>query len=142
MHHHKITIMVNFIIVSEYSGGPVPGARVKIGCGPLYSLERVQELVSAPGRLRLWTRGCVLKVQDLGWDEDDVAQLLLGLTAADYKDSEWCDNGKGAWAACDAYTIRRREWVEAARKELTIEYFLKFAIGKTGALVLMVSCHT
>lgn len=134
--------MVNFSIVSEYSGGPTPGDRVKIGSGPLYALARVQGLVSASGRLTLWTKRCRLKVQDLGWDADDVAQLLLSLTAADYKDSEWCDNGKSAWAACDAYTVSRREWVEATRKELNIEYFLKFAIGKTGTLVLMVSCHT
>lgn len=134
--------MVNFLIVSEYIGDLEPGDRVKIASGPLYALERVQGLVSASGRLTLWTKRCRLKVQDLGWDADDVAQLLLSLTVVDYKDSEWCDNGKGAWAACDAYTIRRREWVEAARKELTIEYFLKFAIGKTGTLVLMVSCHT
>ena len=134
--------MVKFIIVSEYSGGPAPGDRVKIGAGPLYSLERVQGLVSKSGGLLLWTRKCSRDVANLAWDADDVAELIQSLTASDYKDSEWCDNGKGAWAACDAYTFRRREWVEAARKEMTVEYFLKFAIGKTGALVLMVSCHT
>lgn len=134
--------MVNFIIVSEYSGGPTPGDRVKIDGGPLYSLERVQGLVSAPVQLRLWTKRCRVKVQELGWDAEDVAELVQCLSLHDYKDSEWCENGKGAWAACDAYAIRRREWVEAARKEMTVEYFLKFAIGKTGALVLMVSCHT
>lgn len=134
--------MVNYIIVSDYSGGSTPGDRVKIGGGPLYSLERVQGLVSKSGGLLLWTRKCSRDVANLTWDEDDVAELIQSLTTSDYKDSEWCDNGKGAWAACDAYTIRRREWVEAARKEMTVEYFLKFAIGKTGALVLMVSCHT
>jgi hypothetical protein len=134
--------MVTFIIVSEYSGGPIPGDRVKIGGGPLYSLERVQGLVRAPAQLTLWTKRCRLKVQELGWDAEDVAELVAALRPADYQDSEWCDNGKGAWAACDAYSIRRSEWIEAARKEMTVEYFLKFAIGKTGALVLMVSCHT
>lgn len=134
--------MVNFIIVSEYSGGPTPGDRVKIDGGPLYSLERVQGLVSKSGSVFLWTTKCRRDVPNLGWDEDDVAELVQCLSLDDYKDSEWCDNGKGAWAACDAYTIRRREWIEAARKEMTVEYFLKFAIGKTGALVLMVSCHT
>ena len=133
--------MVNFIVVSEYSGGPTPGDRVKIGGGPLYPLERVQALASKPGGLLLWTRKCVRDVANLTWDADDVASVISALTPGDYKDSEWCDNGR-AWAACDAYTIRRREWVETARKELTIEYFLKFAIGKTGPLVLMVSCHT
>lgn len=133
--------MVNFLVVSEYSGGPTPGDRVKIGGGPLYSLERVQGLLSQSGRLLLWTRKCSRDVANLTWDEDDVAELIQSLQSSDYKDSEWCGNGK-AWAACDAYTIQRRERIEAARKEMTVEYFLKFAIGKTGALVLMVSCHT
>lgn len=133
--------MVTFLIVSEYSGGPTPGDRVKIGGGPLYPLDRVQALASKPGGLLLWTRKCLRDAANLTWDADDVASVISALTPGDYKDSEWCDNGR-AWAACDAYTIRRREWVETARKELTIEYFLKFAIGKTGTLVLMVSCHT
>lgn len=133
--------MVTFLIVSEYSGGPTPGDRVKIGGGPLYPLDRVQGLVTKSGSIFLWTTKCRRDVPNLGWDEDDVAELIQSLKPGDYKDSEWCGNGK-AWAACDAYTIRRREWVETARKEMTVEYFLKFAIGKTGALVLMVSCHT
>jgi hypothetical protein len=81
-------------------------------------------------------------VANLTWDANDVAAVISALKPSDYKDSEWCDNGKGAWAACDAYSIRCSESIEAARKEMTVEYFLKFAIGKTGALVLMVSCHT
>lgn len=134
--------MVNLLVVSEYSDGPEPGSRVKIPGGPLYSLERVQDMVSQSECLILWTGKCRRDVANLAWDDRDLAEALSCLKAADYKDSEWCDNGRGAWAACDAYTFRRKEWVEAAGKELTIEYFLKFAIGKTGALVLMVSCHT
>lgn len=133
--------MVSFKVISEYSGGPDPGDRVKIGVGPLYDLARVQALAACADRVKLLTQKCRQDVHNLGWDEDYVAQLLLSLTARDYKDSEWCDNGKGSWAACDAYMIRRREWVETARKEMTMSYFLKFAIGKTGTLVLMLSCH-
>lgn len=133
--------MVSFRVISEYSGYPVPGNRVKIGAGPLYDLARVQALAARADRVKLLTTKCRQDVQNLGWDEEDVSQLLLSLTAGDYKDSEWCDNGNGAWAACDAYTIKRREWVETARKELTMDYFLKFAISKTGTLVLMLSCH-
>lgn len=39
------------------------------------------------------------------------------------------------------FAFFRPEWVETARKELSMEYFLKFAIGKAGTLVLMLSCH-
>ena len=134
--------MVNSNIVSEYSGGPDPGDRVKIGGGPLYALQRVQALVADAGHVFLWTRKCRHDVQNLGWDVDDVAQLLDSLTAKHYIDSEWCNNGQGAWAACDAYEVLRREWVAAAHREFDIRYFLKFAMGKAGALVLTVSCHT
>lgn len=133
--------MVSFNVVSEYSGGPEPGSRVKIPGGPLYSLERVQGMAKRPGCLLLWTGKCRRDVANLAWDDGDLAEVFSCLKAADYKDSEWCDNGKGAWAACDAYTLRRSEWVEAAGRQMTIGYFLKFAVGKTGALVLMVSCH-
>lgn len=66
--------MVNFIVVSEYSGGPTPGDRVKIGGGPLYPLERVQALASKPGGLLLWTRKCVRDVANLTWDADEWRQ--------------------------------------------------------------------
>ncbi len=100
--------MVNSMVISEYSGGPVPGDRVKIGVVPLYPLDRVRALAKDPHQ---------------------------------YIDSEWCTNGFGVWAACDAYEVQRREWVKTANKEMNMVYFVKFAIGKTGALVLVVSCH-
>jgi len=81
-------------------------------------------------------------VQNLQWTADDVADLIQQLKDADYIDSEWCDNGKGAIAGCDAYALRRMEWIPAANKQMQIEYFLKFAINKLGTLVLTVSCHT
>lgn len=133
--------MVIFIIVSEYSGDPEPGDRVKIGSGPLYDLAVVQALAALEGTVRLWTTKCAQDVRNLLWDETDVAALLCGLERNQYLDSEWCSNGRGAWAACDAYRVKRREWVPAARKEMDMEYFVKFAVGKTKALVLTVSCH-
>ena len=133
--------MVNILIVSEYSGGPPPGDRVKIGGGPLYDLPAVRALAAQGGAVRLWTTKCAQDVRNLLWDEADVAELLNGLEWGQYLDSEWCSNGRGAWAACDAYRVKRREWVPAARKEMDMEYFVKFAVGKTRALVLMVSCH-
>jgi len=33
------------------------------------------------------------------------------------------------------------EWVATASKEMGVEYFVKFAVGKTGQLLLLVSCH-
>jgi hypothetical protein len=133
--------MVSFKIISEYSGGPDPGDRVKIGTAPLYPLERVRTLASDPKQVRLWTRKIAKDVLNLNWSEVDVTELLAELQPHQYIDSEWCTNGSGAWAACDAYAVQRREWVSTVNKEMNMEYFVKFAIGKTGALVLVVSCH-
>lgn len=114
---------------------------MKIPDGPLYELAMVQALAKQEGTLRLWTTKCAQDVRNLLWDETDVAALLCALERHQYLDSEWCSNGRGAWAACDAYRVKRREWVQAAHKEMEMEYFVKFAVGKTKALVLTVSCH-
>jgi hypothetical protein len=47
----------------------------------------------------------------------------------------------GPWAACDAYELKRRERCPVARKELEYTYYIKFAIGMTGKILLLVSCH-
>ena len=135
--------MVNFHVVSEYSStSPTKGGGEKIRGGPLYQLARVKAIAKDGTGLALWTRHCAKDVRELGWDADDVANLIQQLCDADYKDSEWCQNGRDAWAGCDAYSVHRLEWVPAAQKKMKVEYFLKFAISKTGALVLTVSCHT
>lgn len=109
---------------------------------PLYDLARVQALAADENQIFLWTAKCRKDVLNL-FDSDlaQVAELIAGLTATDYIDSEWCENGRGALAACDAYRIRRQETIPATGKSMTVSYFVKFAIGKTGRLVLMVSCH-
>ncbi len=137
-----ITIMVNFYNVSEYSeSSPLVGGGEKILGGPLYDLARVKLIAKDGSGLFLWTRDCQHDVRELGWDTDDVSVLIARLTQAHYIDSEWCANGRGAWAACDAYSVGGLEWVPTARKDLRVSYFVKFAISKLGNLVLTVSCH-
>lgn len=137
--------MVKLIVVSEYSSNPPEGpgtGRIKIGDGPCYGLARVQDLVLDEDQLKAWTDKCRKDVRK--WFDDDlqrVADLIGSLKESDYIDSEWCENGKGAVAACDAYSIRRVETAPAIGQALRMEYFLKFAVSKTGTLVLMVSCH-
>ena len=47
----------------------------------------------------------------------------------------------GPWAACDAYVLVRTEHLPHLRKDMECEYYIKFAIGKTGTVLLLASCH-
>lgn len=133
--------MVSLIIVSEYDRCEgAPSGRQKIPNGPLYALQRVKEVCSNETRIQLWTRRSVRDAQTLELDTRDVAALVQELDDRDYVDSEWCQSGK-AWAACDAYRLARRERRADLNKSLFVEYFLKFAVAKTGQLVLVASCH-
>ena len=137
--------MVKSLVLSEYDNNPPQTHgknRVKIKSGPLYDLERIQNLVNDENQLFAWTEKCRKDIHKL-FDDDlsCVAELIRCLKKTDYIDSEWCENGRGALAACDAYSTRRLEVIQATGMSMPVEYFLKFAVGKTGKLVLMVSCH-
>lgn len=135
--------MVNFVIVSEYSSTlPSLGGGEKIPGGPLYELRRVKAILKGGAGITLWTRDCAKDVAELGWDHAEVIDLVRQLEQEHYIDSEWCENGRGAFAACDAYSLQRKEWIAAAHKDMLMEYFVKFAINKLGTMVLTVSCHT
>jgi hypothetical protein len=122
---------------------------MKIDCGPLYALDEVKGLAERV-QVQLVTRKCIQDVRNLyeavrdDYDSDlamaaDLLHRLYG--AGRYIDSEWCCNGKNGWAACDAYEVRRDDLIPATGRRQTTRYFVKFAIGKTGQLLLMVSCH-
>ncbi len=135
--------MVNFLVVSEYIlTTPSKGGGEKIANGPLYELNRVHSIIDSGIGLTLWTKRSVSNVRDLGWDNTDVIKLILMLRGKHYIDSEWCDNGKGALAACDAYSIKIEEWNAVTQKNRLIEYYVKFAINKLGNMVMTISCHT
>ena len=135
--------MVTFYVISEYiSTSPTKGGGEKILGGPLYELGRVKGIIKDGTGLQLWTRDSVRDVAELGWVTADVINLIQQLSRADYLDSEWSENGKGAYAACDAYSIQVKEWIETANKHMVIEYFVKFAINKLGTMVMTISCHT
>lgn len=138
----ELTIVVTFKNVSAFCGKPSGESESrKIAGGPLYGLAEVQAVAANDG-VNFWTAKCRRDAANLTLDTAGVGAMLQELTERDYRDSEWCDNGKAASAACDAYVFRRIEFVETAGKSYRMEYFLKFALSKTGKLVLMVSCHT
>lgn len=137
--------MVTFHIISEYSQDPPTesGLRMKIALGrPLYALARIQALAENSEHIKAVTQKCLQDVEKLFAGEyDDVASLIRAIRPNDYRDSEWCESGRGSVAACDAYVVGRVEENPSSGQQMSVTYFLKFAIGKTGQLVLMVSCH-
>jgi len=138
---NKTTIMVSLNNISAYDAQPPQKkGRNKISGGPLYSLEKVKEKSE---KVKFITQKCIKDVQNLGFGEEEVSQLLNQLREADYIDSEWCQCGKAGtcYAACDAYRASQYEYNAEKFKSEKHEYYLKFALKKSGDLVLIVSCH-
>lgn len=139
--------MVSAKVVSRYQHGfPGVGAPVRaITGGPLYPNGEVLSLIAANGEqsIRLWTRKCAEDIQEMALDSEELHELLTeALLKGRFIGSEWCQQQPtGPWAACDAYCLVRRELMPAARRELDMEYYLKFAIGISGTILLLASCH-
>ncbi|NKC13647.1 MAG: hypothetical protein GKR94_16095 [Gammaproteobacteria bacterium] len=67
--------------------------------------------------------------------------MEIALRSGRFRGSEWCKHSpNGPWAACDAYSLARRERMPYGRTQMDVEYYVKFAVAKTGKL-LIVSCH-
>jgi hypothetical protein len=139
--------MVNKTIVSRFTGDlPLDeGACRKIADGPLYPAGEVLALLAESGvqAVRAWTNKCQRDMQKWSLDTDDLCKLMeIALRSGRFRGAEWCvQRPNGPWAACDAYSPVRREWIAYARREMDMEYYIKFAIAKTGKLLLVVSCH-
>ncbi len=144
----KLTIMVNARLnLSAHAGEPPSSAEANhaIPGGPLYVVADVLTLVACDGsQLTPWTKKCIKDMRDkLNIDHDGAAKLVRDvITGGKYRNSEWCQGKTDyVWAACDAYAFKRKEWNQNAHKEFEVEYFVKFAIGCNGKLLLLVSCH-
>lgn len=138
--------MVNNRIVSRFTGAlPEHGNDRKIRGGPLYPAEEVMSLLGNGGSESIitWTKKCTSDVQRWSLNDDDLFDLLgIAVYSGRFIGAEWCEQKPGGpWAACDAYSVIRKEWIPATRKEMDFEYYIKFAIGKTGKILLLVSCH-
>ena len=138
--------MVNTLNVSAYEGSPPKeGVDRKILTGkPIYSVGRVKKLLEKGEKgLTIWTRKGSQNLKKWELEHDDVLELLrMALTHGQYLGSLWCvQKPTGPWAACDHYSVIRKEWYEAASKDLAVEYYVKFAVNKSGKLLLVVSCH-
>lgn len=139
--------MVNNKIVSRFAEGGAPsveGASLKITEGPLYPRAEVIDLLDKSTQIHTPTKKCQADVLKLKLTEQPLLAALLkdAVLRGRFIGSEWCRTADdGPWAACDAYELKRKEWNEYAFKELEFEYYVKFCIGKTGQVILLISCH-
>ncbi len=137
----------NQINLTIFDGeGPPPedcsdGERL-IGRDRLYTLEQLCQ-VFEKGAARPVTQKAKRDAANRSLDGDDLLALAReAVYSGRYKNSLWCRTGKpNTWAACDAYVLRRIEYVPAACKDMTIEYYVKLGIARTGTLLLIVSIH-
>jgi len=138
--------MVNDRVVSRFTGKPTRADGGIIQKQPLYPVDEVLALLEQRGTqaFTLWTRECQKDVQNLELDHEGIMALLkAALREGRFLNAQWCRQKPGGpWAACDAYSITRSEWIEAACKSFDVHYYVKFALNRSGALLLLVSCHT
>ena len=134
--------MVRCRNLSAYTGVvPAEGVDSKIPGGPLYDLVRMKGIAKSRNGVVLWTRKCIYDVADLGLDAEGVCDLIQELRSENYRGSEWCENGTGSTAACDAYNLIRTEYIANMDKKSDVEYFIKIAISMSEKTLLIVSCH-
>lgn len=126
-------------IISSHQNG-FAGAACKISGGPLY--QDIRQIIRSASVTAV-TEQCRKDVAALGKDEDALkGSIYRAVTQGRFRGSEWCQiNANNVWAACDAYSFTEKTWVEAAHKEMECEFYIKFCIGITGAVVLIVSFH-
>lgn len=120
----------------------VRGANRDIASTPIYDQEEVLSLARAENAM-FWTRGARRDAAKWSLDTSNVAELIAtALQGGRFQGAQWCQQSPdGPWAACDAWSVTRSEWIENAGKYMEITYYLKFAISRTGTVLLMVSNH-
>ncbi len=132
------------INVSRYEGPPPTDdlQQRRHPNGPVYPRVEVENLARTVA-LAFWTKGSARDAQKWKIDTTDVAHLVvLALSTGQYLHSEWCQQQpQGPWAMCDAYRVTQHVWNEQAHKVMPTTWYLKFAISKTGQLLLMASNH-
>ena len=132
--------------VSQFAGA-VPLAAATdgnrlIGKARIYDAASVLAMARS-GNINLWSSGARRDAAKWSLDTENLAELLvLALQHGRFLGAEWCQSkSNGPWAACEAWVVTRAEWNQNAAKNLQMTYYLKFAIAKTGKLLLMASNH-
>jgi hypothetical protein len=109
---------------------------------PIYDPDEVLDLARAES-VMFWTRGARLDAAKWSLDTSDLSQLVAtAIQDGRFQGAQWCQQSSdGPWAACDSWSVTRSEWIDTAGKYMDITYYLKFAISRTGTVLLMVSNH-
>lgn len=111
-----------------------------ITAGPLYPIDDVQELLGhGVIATSLFTTDAGADAADECLSLADVIKIVKeAIEHGRYKNSQWCrHSSEGPFAPCDAYSIRRKNI-----SGVTSNFYVKFAISRTGALLLIFSCHS
>jgi len=132
--------------ISQFPG-PVPedaiaGRNRLISKTPIYEHAKVLALAEDQD-VNLWSSGSRRDATKWSLDIDDLSDLIASaIQGGRFVRAEWCQQcTNGPWAACEAWTVTRSEWIDNAGKWMEITYYLKFAISRTGTILLMVSNH-
>ena len=128
-------------IVSRHSTG-FTGVKQAIPGGPLYECDIVNVIDAA--NMIIGTRKCQKDLRALSKDEKDLRCIIKNAVKhGRFHQSEWCELSKpDTWAACDSYKFTEITWIEAARKEMECEFYVKFCIGISNNIVITISYHT
>lgn len=118
------------------------GGDRRISDSPIYDTAELVTLAEAEN-VQLWSTGARRDAAKWSLDIPDISRLIVAaIQRGRFLGVEWCEAGRGGpWAACEAWVITQREWVETAGKYMDITYYLKFAISRTGSILLMASNH-
>ena len=141
-----ITVINNPINISLYRGTSPPdtedGDGRKISDGPLYAPATINSIASN-NKFQFWSNGAITDQRKWMLTVEYAAYLVQeAMKHGKFRNSEWClAKPGGPWAACDVYLVTVKEWIKASNKEMAITYYLKFAISKTGQMLLSASNH-
>lgn len=96
--------------------------------------------ILSSAEIRPITKKCISDVANLEKDEEDLRESIKrAVKHGRFIGSEWCGINSNVWT--DAYNFREDAWLEAAHKEMECDLYVKFCVGKTGVVVMVISFH-
>ena len=106
----------------------------------VYVLREVKLHLASGGRIYVQTPDAEDNLLMLGWDADDVRELIYCLDDGCYHKSEWAKTGNKQWLACDAYAIAYDD-SQKVKDSRFPHYYLKFGFANNVAHCGIISCH-